>query len=138
MLLGQQPCPDCEPAQVNHFVIRTSSYVGLAFKPLLHPFDYVVRVMLPSTSFSWFDKAGPLVLHTLAFFRLGKLQKEISPLDSDRTRALWEEARRQGITLVEYRFGVTRHSSREGEDREGEAGVVTNAHSDVSLFGRSW
>lgn len=105
MLFGQKLCRDCEPAQVNHFVIRNTSYLGLAFKPLLRPLDYILRVFIPPVSFSWFDKAGPLVLRVLAFLQIGRLQKDISPEDSDRTRALWEEAKKRGIEMVEYRLG---------------------------------
>ncbi len=105
MLLGQKPCKDCEPAQVNHFVIRLSSYLGLVIKPLLRPFDYLVRVILPPRRFSWFDRLGPLVLQTFAFFHIGKLQDAISHDDSDRTRALWTEAEERRISMKEFRLG---------------------------------
>lgn len=105
MLLGQELCPDCEPAQVNHFVMRASSYLGLVMKPMLRPVDYFMRVVLPSRSFSWFDIIAPKVLRTLAFLRIGRLDPEISKDDSDRTRCLWEEAMRRGIKMVMFRLG---------------------------------
>ena len=105
MLLGQKPCPDCEPAQVNHFIIRTSSYVGLILKPILRPVDYFFQSVLPSRSFSWFDKAGPLTLRLLSFWHIGRLLDKISEGDSDRTRALWTEAKKRGIKMQQFRLG---------------------------------
>lgn len=105
MLISKKQCPDCEPAQVNHFVMRASSYLGLVMKPLLRPFDYLMRVALPPRSFSWFDMVAPRVLRTLAFLRIGRLDPQISKDDSDRTRCLWEEARRRGIKMVMFRLG---------------------------------
>lgn len=105
MLLGQKPCKDCEPAQVNHLIMRVSSYLGLFFKPLLRPLDYLTRVLMPPRSFSWFDTVAPATLRTLAFFRIGTLDRELSPCDSDRTRCFWSEARARGIDMVMYRCG---------------------------------
>lgn len=106
MLLGQKPCPDCEPAQVNHVIIKTSSYLSLVLKPLLRPLDFLFTRMLPNRSFAWFDIAGPLVIRAFAFLRIGKLEREIGEDDSDRTKALWTEATRRGIDMREYRFGA--------------------------------
>ena len=105
MLFGQKFCPDCEPAQVNHFVMRASSYLGLCIKPVLRPFDYLTRVILPPRTFSWFDIVAPKVLNALAWLRIGKLRADISEDDSDRTRALWEEAKRRGIKMVMFCLG---------------------------------
>lgn len=106
MLLGQSLCHDCEPAQVNHLVIRSSAYLGLFLKPFLHPFDVLIRAMLPSCSFSLFDTAGPFALNALAFFRLGVLTTELNEKDSDRTRCLVEEAKRRGIAITQFKFGA--------------------------------
>lgn len=105
MLLGQKLCPDCEPAPVNHFAMRASAYLGLVFKPLFRPINYFLRALLPPRSFSLFDTAGPLTLRALAFLRLGRLEKEARADASGRTRALWTEAARRGISMEEYRFG---------------------------------
>ena len=105
MLLGQKPCRDCEPAQVNHLIMRVASYLGLFFKPLLRPLDYLTRVLMPPRSFSWFDLVAPRTLRALAFFRIGRLDQNIAPDDSDRTRCFWEEAKKRGITMVMYRCG---------------------------------
>lgn len=105
MLLGQKPCKECEPAQVNHFVMRTSAYMGLFIKPALKPLDYLTRIILPPRSFSWFDIVGPRVLRTLVFLHIGRFTKAPSRDDSDRTRCFWEEAKRRGIDMVMYRCG---------------------------------
>lgn len=105
MLLGQKPCKDCAPAQVNHLIMRVSSYLGLIIKPLLRPLDHLTRVVLPSRSFSWFDMVAPLTLKTLAFFHIGALDHELRPDDSDRTRCFWTEAKRRGIRMMMYRCG---------------------------------
>lgn len=105
MLLGQKPCPDCEPAQVNHFVMRTSAYLGLFIKPALKPLDYLTRILLPPRSFSWFDIVGPRVLRALVFLHLGKFEYEPRADDSDRTRCFWEEAKKRKIEMVMYRCG---------------------------------
>lgn len=105
MLLGQKPCKECEPAQVNHFVMRASAYMGLFIKPALKPLDYLTRIILPPRSFSWFDIVGPRVLKTLVFLHIGRFTKAPSKDDSDRTRCFWEEAKRRGIDMVMYRCG---------------------------------
>ncbi len=106
MLLGQSPCPDCEPAQVNHLVIRSGAYLGLLLKPLLHPFDALVRTTLPSRSSSLFDTAAPLALRALAALRLGTLTEELNEKDSDRTRCLIEEAKRREIVIHQFKLGA--------------------------------
>jgi len=106
MLLWQQPCPECEPAQVNHFVIRTGSYLGLVLKPLLRPLDYFFQRVVPNRSFAWFDIAGPLVICSFSALRIGKLVRDIRDDDSDRTKALWTEAKRRGIEMRHYRCGA--------------------------------
>ena len=108
MLLGQKFCRECEPAQVNHFLLRVSAYMGLLFKPLLRPLDYLTRVLMPPRSFSWFDAVAPATLRTLALFRVGRIDRELSPSDSDRTRCFWSEARARGIDMVMYRCGIVK------------------------------
>ncbi len=105
MLFGQKPCPDCEPAQVNHFVIRTGAYLGLALKPALRPIDALIRALAPR-NFSLFDTAGPLALRALALARLGRLHSEPTADDSDRTRCLMEEARRREIEIKHFKCGA--------------------------------
>ncbi|KKW10477.1 MAG: UDP-N-acetylmuramyl tripeptide synthase [Parcubacteria group bacterium GW2011_GWA2_49_9] len=105
MRTAKKICKDCEPAQVNHFIIRTSAYMGLFIKPMLKPLDYFTRVLLPPRSFSWFDIVAPRVLRTLAFFHIGKIETEVRKDDSDRTRCFWEEAKRRGIHMLMYRCG---------------------------------
>ncbi|MDO8594161.1 MAG: hypothetical protein Q7R93_01450 [bacterium] len=105
MFTSKNPCKECEPAQVNHFMMRTSSYLGMVIKPALKPLDYITRVLLPPRSFSWFDIVGPRVLKTFAFFHIGKLDKEIRESDSDRTRCFWSEAKTRGIEMSMYRCG---------------------------------
>lgn len=117
-MFTSKQCPDCEPAQVNHFVMRASAYMGLFLKPALKPFDYLTRVVLPPRSFSWFDIVAPKVLRALAWFRIGKLSAEISKDDSDRTRCFWQEARRRGIAMAMFRCGpikdlfIARHGGK--------------------------
>lgn len=105
MKTSKKICKECEPAQVNHAIMRTSAYMGLVIKPLLKPLDYVTRVILPPRSFSWFDVVAPRVLRTFAFLHIGKLDPEVQESDSDRTRCFWEEAKRRGIEMVMYRCG---------------------------------
>ena len=104
MFLGQKHCPDCEPAQVNHFLMRTSSYAGLVIKPMLRPFYFLVRLFSPK-SFSWFDIVAPPLLRLLAWLHIGVLETEPKKDDSDRTRCLWEEARRRNIDMWMFRLG---------------------------------
>jgi len=108
MLLGQKPCKDCEPAQVNHILLKTSSYLSLALKPVLKPLDHLFARVIPNRSFAWFDIAGPLVLRLFAWMRIGKLDTEIREHDSDRTKALWGEAKRRGIAMRQFRLGVVK------------------------------
>lgn len=105
MLLGQKSCPDCEPAQVNHFLMRASSYLGLIIKPALRPFDYLTRGVLSPKTSSWFDIVAPKLLRTLARLHIGKLETESKEIDSDRTRCFWQEAKRRGIDMVMFRCG---------------------------------
>lgn len=82
--------------------------MGLVLKPALRPLDFFFQRVLPSRTFSWFDKAGPLVLRFFAAIRLGTLDTEIREKDSDRTRALWGEAKRRGIEMRQFCFGEIR------------------------------
>ncbi len=106
MLFTQTPCPDCEPAQVNHLIIRSGAYLGLVLKPLLSPIDRLLRLAPTARSFSLFDLAGPLALRAAAFLRIGVLTSELTEDDSDRTRCLVEEARRRGITIAQFKLGA--------------------------------
>lgn len=105
MLLFQKPCPDCEPAQVNHRVLFYSACLGLVLKPLFRPLNSLFRLTFSPFSASAFDTAGPALLRLLAALRIGSLQTDVAQDDSDRTRCLWEEAERRGIRMVEYRLG---------------------------------
>ena len=105
MLFGQRPCPDCEPAQVNHFVIRTGAYLGLVLKPLLKPLNAFINACAPR-GFSLFDTAGPLVLRVSVFFHLGRFALTSEPNDSDRTRCLMHEAKRRKIYMMHFKCGA--------------------------------
>ncbi|HBV01469.1 MAG TPA: hypothetical protein DEF00_03715 [Candidatus Taylorbacteria bacterium] len=84
--------------------MRASSYAGLVIKPVLQPFDVLIRLFSPK-SFSWFDIVAPPLLRAFARLHIGKLETEVREKDSDRTRCFWLEAKRRGINMVMFRLG---------------------------------
>ena len=93
-------CVDCGGAQVNHLV----TYISILLSSLVEPWTNWMAKMMPESSFDWL---GPSLTKTLTFLKLGKITYEPSIDDSGRTRVLWEEAKKRGIEMYEFRlFGI--------------------------------
>jgi len=93
-------CVDCGGAQVNHHIMYTSILLGA----IMEPWTNWMNKLMPESSFDWF---GPTVTKTLTFLKLGKITHEPEEDDSGRTRVLWEEAKKRGIDMYEFRlFGI--------------------------------
>lgn len=93
-------CPDCGGAQVNHFVMYMSVLLGA----IVEPWTNWMGELIPESSF---DSLGPFITKTLTFLKLGKITYEPKDDDSGRARVLWEEAKKRGINMYEFRlFGI--------------------------------
>lgn len=93
-------CPDCGGSQVNHTVVYMSVLLG----SIVEPWTNWMGKLIPEESLEWM---GPVLTKTLTFLHLGKITKEPKPDDSGRTLVLWEEAKKRGIDMYEFRlFGI--------------------------------
>lgn len=93
-------CPDCGGAQVNHHI----EYISILLDAVVDPLTSWMNILTPESSFDWL---GPYITKTLTFLKLGKITYEPGPDDSGRTKVLWEEAKKRGIDMYEFRlFGI--------------------------------
>jgi len=114
MQKNKKYCPDCGGAQVNHFF----SYASVVIESIMEPLTNWISRLVPETVF---DPIGPALAKTLTFLRLGKITYEPEKDDSGRTYVLWEEAKKRGIKMYEFRlFNIGRNvfvSEYNGEKR---------------------
>lgn len=95
-------CPDCGGAQVNHRV----TYISIMLGSLIDPWTRWMNNILPDESLEW---TGPIITKLLALIGLGKINRQPTEDNSFRTKVLWEEADKRGISMYEFRlFGIGR------------------------------
>lgn len=90
-------CADCGGAQTSH----TIAYMSVLLGAFIEPWTNWMGNIIPEYAF---DSIGTILTKTLTFFGLGKISYELKDDDSGRTRVLWEEANKRGITLYEFRL----------------------------------
>jgi D-alanine-D-alanine ligase-like ATP-grasp enzyme len=103
------PCPDCGNAPVNHTIEKTSIFIYWFLSPLNKPFDWLWKICEPIFGpFIW-KKGLPAFYKLLVFLHLGTIAEEPDEKTGGRARAFWEEAKRRGIYMWEFRlFGKGR------------------------------
>jgi len=93
----KQHCKECGGAQVNHFFAYTSVLLGAFVEPWT---NWIAR-LIPESSLEWI---GPYLTKGLVKLHLGKITRAPRHDDSGRTIVLWEEAKKRGIDMYEFRL----------------------------------
>ncbi len=114
-------CPDCGPATVTHAIerwnARADSFFGFVFQPL----EATWNVVRPAVAVLKAGRMAPAIFGLIAALGLGKIVEKPDAKTTDRTRVLWEEAERRGISMREFRpFGLARniyYASYHGDTR---------------------
>lgn len=103
-------CPDCGPATVSHAVERWNVRADSFFEYLGTPAEFVWRRVRPGIAYLRPGRLAPAFFGMSATLGLGRIIKTPDEVTTDRTRVLWEEAARRGITMQEFRpFGLPRN-----------------------------
>jgi len=107
-LKSKRACPDCGPSPTPHYLSWFTAVVDWLFAPYIKLMDKLWRRFKPWVMKLPWDHIAYYGMHAAQALGLGEVVKELRPDHSLRTRALWEEARRRGIELFEFRpFGRT-------------------------------
>ena len=105
---AKHSCPDCGPTPTPHYLTWLTVVVDWLMTPYTKAMDALWRKFKPAVVRLPWDKIAWYSMHTAQALHLGKVVKELKDDHSLRTRALWEEARRRGIEMFEFRpFGKT-------------------------------
>lgn len=100
-------CPDCGPTPIPHALAWWSSVIDWFIQPYTRLLDRTWRRLKPHLArrVKW-DRFAFRSMFWLQRLGIGKVVTELKDDHSLRTRALWEEAKRRGIELFEFRpFG---------------------------------
>jgi cyanophycin synthetase len=119
MFKSKKVCPDCGPTPTSHFLARTIVMVDWFFSPYTKFMDKIWQKFRPLVLKLPLDKIAYHSMFWAKRLGLGKVVTDIKPDHNLRLRVLWEEAKRRGIELFEFRpFGrsvdlmVARHQGR--------------------------
>ena len=99
-------CKDCEPAQEVHWV----AYLSVVLSYISEPFFNIMEVLFKSTAEAISQRTSIPFLKTMVFLGLGHFSSEPDEKDSLRTKCFWEEAKRRGIKMREFKMGLVRDS----------------------------
>ncbi|HCY26299.1 TPA: hypothetical protein DIC38_01285 [Candidatus Nomurabacteria bacterium] len=93
-------CPDCGGAQVNH----KAMYLSLLLGEIMEPWVNLSSKILPE---KYLENIGLILIKILTFLKIGKLDDTPKEKETGRTKVLFEEAKRRGIDMREFRlFGM--------------------------------
>ncbi len=99
-------CPDCGPTPTSHALAWWTAVLDWIFSPYA---DFLQRIWLklkPTVMKLPMDRLAFRSMHWAAKLGLGKVVTDIKPDHNLRLRVLWQEAKRRGIELFEFRpFG---------------------------------
>ncbi len=102
-------CPECGPATVPHWIERTIARMDFVLQRVNRPFEATYNVIKPIVNIFRPGRLAPAVAAVLGAWRLGKILNEPDEKLNWRSRVIWEEARRRGIVMREFRpFGLPR------------------------------
>jgi D-alanine-D-alanine ligase-like ATP-grasp enzyme len=94
-------CPECGPAEVNHFITKWSQLLEIISLKFTKPLTPIVR-FFTTKFYVQIDFITYWFLKFLGFLRLVKLMKEpSSELDTDRTKGIWESGKKMGAKISE-------------------------------------
>ena len=114
-------CPDCGPATVSHAVERWNLRTDQLFDYINKPAELIWRAVRPGISCAAPGRIAPFAFGAAASLGLGRIIGHPDEQSTWRTRVIWEEAERRGITMREFRpFGLPRDiywASYQGDTR---------------------
>ena len=103
-------CPDCGSATVTHAVERWNVRADVWFSYINWPLEATWNFVRPAVALVKPGRIAPAIFGALAAIGLGAVVTAADEKNTDRTRVIWEEAERRGITMREFRpFGLTRN-----------------------------
>jgi D-alanine-D-alanine ligase-like ATP-grasp enzyme len=97
-------CPDCGNAQTNHTSAWTSSLLTQAFLPVGRSTAGIRRAFEAIFADPFYNSLMPLLMKALVALRLADLLDAPDAKTTGRARVLWEEAKRRGILVREFRL----------------------------------
>lgn len=97
-------CKDCEPAQEVHWV----AYMSVVMSYIGEPFFDVMEKLFKSTAEAISRKSSIPFLKLMVFLGFGHFSEIPDSKDSWRTKCFWEEAKRRGIKMKEFKMGIIR------------------------------
>ncbi len=95
-------CPDCGEYPVNHPAQKALAIMDTATAAVFGPVDRAARGIAPIFSKIPFDRMALPIYRVLAALHIGKLLTDADPRNAERTRLLWDAARRKGITMWQF------------------------------------
>ncbi|MFA4819171.1 MAG: hypothetical protein WC621_05010 [Patescibacteria group bacterium] len=103
---NKSTCPDCGPNPTPHYLSWFTVAIDWLMAPYTRLLDKLWRRLNPWLIKLPLDKIALVAMKTANALHIGTIVKDLRPDHSLRTRALWEEAKRRGIEIFEFRpFG---------------------------------
>lgn len=104
--MAQKSCPDCGPTPTSHSLAWWTAVLDWVFSPYANAMDAIWQKFRPLVLKLPLDKLAYRGMFLAQKFGLGKVVTDIKPDHNLRLRVLWQEAKRRGIELFEFRpFG---------------------------------
>mgnify|MGYP001575766510 CR=1 FL=1 len=93
-------CSYCGNAPINHFLSFLDSAIFFTFD------NHAKKILeyVPSFLISFVDLVPCFLFNTLVFLKLAKFSDDIDKANNFRSRIIWEEARRRGISMEQIVF----------------------------------
>ena len=95
-------CADCGEYPVNHLAQKALAVMDTATAAVFGPVDRAARGVAPLFAKIPFDRVALPVYRALATLHIGKLLTDADPRNAERTRLLWDAAKRKGITMWQF------------------------------------
>ncbi len=100
----QNVCHECAGNPVNHGKEKFIVIANVALLPLTSPLQWIGCVVQGSIPQIWREKMMWYIACAFSKLKLGKFNVQPDEKNSWRTKCLWEEATRRGITMYEFRL----------------------------------
>ena len=97
-------CKDCEPAQEIHWIAYLSVILGWVD----HFFFDMMEFFFKNTTEKISRKITIPFLKLMIFLKLGHFSYEPDDKDTWRSKCFWEEAKKRGIKMYEFKMGLLR------------------------------
>ncbi len=99
-------CPDCGPTPTSHALAWWTAVLDWVFEPYANFLQRIWLKCKPRVLKLPLDRIAFRSMHWAEKLHLGKVVTDIKPDHNLRLRVLWQEAKRRGIALYEFRpFG---------------------------------